>query len=325
MRYEPLRRFPAVRTQDVGELRQRMSGLFSVLSMDLGRDAHRTFEGHLNHRQLKDVGLTYIRYGAALAACVSHGDSFLQGFPLRGHGSYVLDGAEGGVSRSHGVSCGPRADLRVKYSSDFEHLILRINPQRLVRTLSGLIGEPLGPAIRMTTTVESVPEETAAQRRLLEFVVGELDQTDSPLPRLVLDELERALIVSFLRCNRHNYSHLLEGSVRPVASWQVRFAQEYIEQNWDQPLTVEALALATQTSVRSLFDSFKKSRGISPMHFVRQVRLRHAKQMLMSGRPETTVTSVALDCGFSNLGHFARHYHAAFGEQPSATLRAARG
>jgi|SRR5262245_9444188 len=56
MRYEPLSRFPALRTRDVDELRQRMSGLFSVRSMDLGRGARRTFEGRLNHRQLRDVG-----------------------------------------------------------------------------------------------------------------------------------------------------------------------------------------------------------------------------------------------------------------------------
>jgi transcriptional regulator GlxA family with amidase domain len=47
--------------------------------------------------------------------------------------------------------------------------------------------------------------------------------------------------------------------------------------------------------------------------------------MLLRATPETTVTSVAYDCGFSNLGHFAKYYHAAFGEQPSATLKAARG
>src|SRR5262249_26973457 len=149
--------------------------------------------------------------------------------------------------------------------------------------------------------------------------------TDAPLPKLVLDELEQALVISYLSCNRHSYSHLLEGSVRSVASRQVRLAEEYIEQNWDQPMTVEALALATQTSVRSLFDSFKKSRAVSPMVFVRQVRLQHAKQMLMRGGPETTVTSVASACGFSNLGHFAKYYCNAFGEPPSTTLKAARG
>ena len=57
------------------------------------------------------------------------------------------------------------------------------------------------------------------------------------------------------------------------------------------------------------------------MAFVRQVRLRHANEMLKSAGPETSVTSVAYACGFSNLGHFARYYNAAFGEHPSATLR----
>src|SRR5262245_21611967 len=120
MRYEPLSRFPALRTRDVDELRQRMSGLFSVRSMDLGRGARRTFEGRLNHRQLRDVGMSYARYGAALTASLSHGDSYIQGFPLRGQGSYVLNGSEGGTSPGHGIFCGPGADLRLEYSSDFE-------------------------------------------------------------------------------------------------------------------------------------------------------------------------------------------------------------
>jgi hypothetical protein len=81
MRYEPLSRFPALRTHDVDELRQRLSGLFSVWSMDLGRGGQRTFKGCLNHRQMQDVGVTYARYGAPLAVCLSHGDTYLH-FPF---------------------------------------------------------------------------------------------------------------------------------------------------------------------------------------------------------------------------------------------------
>ena len=323
MRYEPLSRFPAVRTHDPDEVRQRMAGLFSVRSMDFGRDASRTFEGHLNHRQLRDVGLVYARYGSPLEAYLSHGDSHIQGFPLRGQGQYVLDGTEGEASRNRGIIIGPGTDLRLKYSADFEHLILRIEPQRLVRTLSRLIDRPIDPPLRMAA---SASPATAAHRRLVEFVVRELDRTDAPLPDLVLTELEQTLVFSYLSCNPHNYSHLLgDNSVRSAAPWQVRLAEQYIEQHWDQPMTIEALALATNASVRSLFYSIRKSRGVSPMVFLRQVRLRHAKEMLANARPETSVTSVAYACGFSNLGHFARYYHAAFGEHPSATLKAARG
>ena len=325
MRTEPLSRFPALRTRDVDELRLRLSGLFSVWSMDLGSGGQGSFEGCLNHRQMQDVGVTYARYGSPLALCLSHGDTYLQGFPVRGQGAVVNDGTEGEVSPGHGTACGPNADMRIKYSSDFEHLILRIRPQKLVKTLSGLIGRPVDPR-RMATNVRPIPAVAAAQLRLVEFVVRELDRTDDPLPALVLAELEQALIVSYLNCNLHNYSHLLQESrARPVAPWQVRLAEEYIEQNWDQPVTVEALAHVANASVRSLFFTFKKSRGVPPMAFVRQVRLRHAKDMLMHAPPETTVTSVAYACGFSNLGHFAKYYYAAFGEHPSETLRTTHG
>jgi hypothetical protein len=99
MRTEPLSRFPALRTRDVDELRQRLSGLFAVWSMDLGRGGQTNFEGCLNHRQMQDVGVTYARYGSPLAVCLSHGDTYLQGFPVRGHGSVVNDGTEGEVYR----------------------------------------------------------------------------------------------------------------------------------------------------------------------------------------------------------------------------------
>jgi AraC-like DNA-binding protein len=325
VRYEPLRRFPAVRTRDADEFRQRMAGLFSVRSMDFGRGTSRTFAGHLNHRQLRDVGLVYARYGTPLEACLSQGDSYLEGFPIRGHGQYVLDGAEGASSPNRGITFGPGTDLRLKYSADFEHLILRIAPQRLVRTLSRLIDRPIDLPLRMTSRDGPNPA-TAAQRRLVEFVVQELDRTDTPLPDLVLTELEQTLVLSYLNCNPHNYSHLLgESPARSAAPWQVRLAEQYIEQHWDQPMTIEALALATNSSVRSLFYSIRKSRGVSPMVFLRRVRLRHAREMLVKAGPEASVTSVAYACGFSNLGHFARYYHAAYGEHPSTTLKTARG
>ena len=322
VRTEPLGQFPAVRTRDVDELRQRLSSLYSVRSVDLGRGTQGSFEGHLNHREMHDIGLTYARYGSPISASLSHTDFYVQGFPLRGNGSFVVDGAEGLVSRQRGVVGGPGADMSLRYSSEFEHLILRIKPQGLVKKLSALIGRPVDPPLKVSNKVELGPEKAEAQLRLLQFVLGEFGRDDEAvLPPLVLAELEQALIVAYLCTNRHNYSHLLDGQPRASAPWQMRRVEEYIEQNWDQPLTIEALALVANTSVRSLFYSFKKNRGVSPMTFVKQVRVGHAKEMLTKAGPTTSVTSVAFECGFSNLGHFAKYYHNTFGERPSDTLR----
>jgi transcriptional regulator GlxA family with amidase domain len=160
-----------------------------------------------------------------------------------------------------------------------------------------------------------------AERRLLNFVVSEVNRNDRVLPPLVLAELEQALVVAFLCSSRHNYTHRLNGPSSAVAPQTVRRAEEHIDSHWNEPITVEALALVAGTSVRSLFASFRKSRGCSPMAFIKQVRLQHANAMLNRPDLATSVTSVAFACGFGNLGHFAKDYFNSFGELPSDTLR----
>jgi transcriptional regulator GlxA family with amidase domain len=108
---------------------------------------------------------------------------------------------------------------------------------------------------------------------------------------------------------------------QPPTSWQVRRAQAYIETHWNEPITIAGLARATAVSARSIFYHFKHSRGQSPMSFVKQVRLKHAREMLESRDITRSVTEIAVDCGFGNLGHFAGDYFKRFGERPSDTLK----
>ena len=140
-----------------------------------------------------------------------------------------------------------------------------------------------------------------------------------------LAELEQAILVAFLCGVDHNYGRLLNARPSGAAPWQVRRVEEYIEANWDQPVAIEALAIVANASARSIFHSFREHRSYSPSNFVKQVRLRHAGEMLNRPSDETSVTSVAFDCGFGNLGHFAKDYQQAFGETPSATLNRSKG
>jgi transcriptional regulator GlxA family with amidase domain len=128
-------------------------------------------------------------------------------------------------------------------------------------------------------------------------------------------------MVAFLCSNDNSHTHFLNQRPLQPAPWQVRQAEEYIEAHWDQPITVEALTVVTGASARSIFHFFKKSRGYSPMDFVRHRRLDHAKEMLTDPHKEQSVTDVAFACGFGNLGHFANYYQRKFGELPSETLR----
>lgn len=94
----------------------------------------------------------------------------------------------------------------------------------------------------------------------------------------------------------------------------------FIEENWDKKFKVEDIAAKFGISSRKIFRHFA-SRGTTFMDFVKDTKLQKVRQRLVKPEPGTTITEVSLDCGFNNLGHFARDYRKKFGELPSETLR----
>jgi AraC family ethanolamine operon transcriptional activator len=61
--------------------------------------------------------------------------------------------------------------------------------------------------------------------------------------------------------------------------------------------------------------------GITPIRYLRLVRLNRVKQELLIASPETVkIMDVALKWGFLELGRFAGEYRQLFQELPSETL-----
>jgi PAS domain S-box-containing protein len=102
----------------------------------------------------------------------------------------------------------------------------------------------------------------------------------------------------------------------------IREVLKYIEMNWNKPIYLVDVANQLCISPRAIQRYFA-SRGMTLTSYVKTYRLRHAHQALGDPKPETSVTGIALYCGFQNAGHFAREYREKFGELPSETLRKA--
>jgi AraC-like DNA-binding protein len=178
-------------------------------------------------------------------------------------------------------------------------------------------------ALHFDPTINGCNPEAKLLTGLLRTLATEAN-VSWPMPPLMQSELQQLIITSFLMASANNYSELLHGESIRAAPWQVRRAEQFIEANWDQPITIDALVAETNISARSLFSSFRAARGYSPMQFVKRVRLRHARQKLLRPELGTSVSAVVFECGFGNPGHFARDYHQHFGEHPSETLRRGR-
>jgi AraC family ethanolamine operon transcriptional activator len=102
----------------------------------------------------------------------------------------------------------------------------------------------------------------------------------------------------------------------------VEQAEAYLRAHIDAPMRVSRLSRMVGLSERGLRDAFYSVRGVSPKRWLLSERLERVRRALRDGDSRTvSVTGVATDFGFYELGRFAATYKAAFGEVPSVTLR----
>jgi transcriptional regulator GlxA family with amidase domain len=73
-------------------------------------------------------------------------------------------------------------------------------------------------------------------------------------------------------------------------------------------------------SQRTLARAMRAVRGTTPVRHLHALALAEARAALQDPAARS-VKQVALRCGFRELGRFAADYRAAFGENPSETLR----
>lgn len=317
----PLDTFPLARTADPDQLRSVLSTLFqdSVFAIRSDRNAMAT---SINFCPLRQTGLMYGNFGSAIRASFGEMRFYVQGVTLRGTGEQFTDGEA--FSANVGGLLSPQANLGLNFSAGFETLALTIEADALAAKLGALIGSPPSTPIQFEVDPNFDHPAILRLRRLIAILADNVS-TGHQVPLVALIEMEQELMACFLAGNRHNHSDVLHGHAHAAAPWQVKRAEEYIETCWDQPLTIEILADVTHTSARSLFHAFKRSRGYSPMMFLRQVRLQRAWLMLNAQEPDISVTGVAFACGFGNLGHFAKYFRAKFGESPSSVLARSKG
>lgn len=101
----------------------------------------------------------------------------------------------------------------------------------------------------------------------------------------------------------------------------VEAAEAFVRAHPTHAITIESLCGLTGVSERTLRNAFHDVRGMSPKRWLLRARLDDVHAALMRSGARSTVTAIATDYGFYELGRFACLYKAKFGESPSHTLR----
>jgi AraC-like DNA-binding protein len=311
--------FPVMRTSDPEFARDRLFNVFGASRFDVARRAD-GFAVTANFLKMTDLGLAYVDFNGVSSVGFPAADFVRQIFNVTGAARLVAGASSEEIAPGRWSAVIPvGADVNLNPDPNYRVLVLRIEHCALLRYLSALLGKEVGRELEFAESVQSNPAMHALRLRVFQFA-SDYNSRGTYFSSLANAEVERMVIMKFLMCHRHNYSELLLREPIPSASSSIRLAEEYIEANWDQPIDIATLARVTNVSARSLFRQFRKERGCSPSDFAKTVRLRKALIMLENPTESTSVTQVALKCGFQNSGHFAHDYRLAFGELPSETL-----
>jgi AraC-like DNA-binding protein len=133
--------------------------------------------------------------------------------------------------------------------------------------------------------------------------------------------LEEELVLVMIRClNEGESSRMTSGGLRHNTII-VRF-EEFLEAHPDQPLYLTEICAAIGVAERTLRAACEEHLGMGPIRFLSLRRLHLVNRALRQANPSTTtVTRIATDRGFWELGRFAVAYRVLFGESPSETLR----
>jgi AraC-like DNA-binding protein len=317
-----LERHLAFETRDLEEARDRVARVFCPHRLDFVRPRRR-----LNARQhvarIGNLALSYVAYGAEVSIDPGKLGSFFLIHLVHSGRSEILTGTRALVGCAElGSVTSPTVPLRMHWSADCAHLVLKIDRTALESHLADLIGATPTRPIEFAPELPLASGHGAGFRRLIEFVAAELDGEGSLLSSpLGIARIEQTLMTALMTAQPSNYSAVLAARASPAAPRHVVRAEDYIRAHADAPITIGALAAASGVSARTLFEGFRRFRGVSPMAALKSIRLEHVHDELKSSDAAASVTEVALKWGFVHLGRFAQDYRKRFGHLPSKTLR----
>ena len=236
-----------------------------------------------------------------------------------GEPSMLINGveiADGQISRN-----GPDWEWYLRSSSPCRWGSVSLMPEDLAAASKAIIGHELAPA----SFARSLTPPTAALSRLrkLHEAADHLAKTapDILAKPEVARAMETALVEAMVLCIADRRSGDMRNVHRHRAS-VMRRLEEVLTSAPDRPLYMPQLCATVGASYTTLRDCCQDYLGMSPKRYLWLRRMHMVRRALrIADAEKTTVTEIATNYGFWELGRFAVAYRLLFGEVPSAALR----
>lgn len=318
----PLARSPVLRATDrdeaIASIRLRHPGVRAFRS---GSQRNGAWRMDVNYARLGDIGLSC----AQSSACeyVTAPDGIVRAFVPLQQSVSLTTGAWSRTVRPHECAMALLdAEVGCNFADRFMGIFVLCPETSLMEAL-----QAIDAGCDLAKALDRLARAAEADWRLFQHQLRATLALLDDGPNLLLDvpafqqahrDLIRFHMASVIACASRNPARG-DGHSR-----YTRRAMAYVEAHYAEPIGIETLARHADCSVRTLQVSMAADLGCSITGHIRSVRLGHARKMLLNAAAGSTVSGVALDCGFNHLSDFAKSYAAVFRERPSDTLAEGR-
>jgi AraC-like DNA-binding protein len=320
----PLSERVALRSSDLGEVNRFLARRLPLRRLEQVPGG-RAPAARIHAVTLPSITPMYVSYGGdVVESHAEDGPYFFVHVTMAGH--LVVTGQDVQVvaAPGHVAVASPGQELTLRWRPDTAAIVLRIDRRALETELVDLLDLPVEQPLRFRVGMDVGGRLAASWLNTAMFLVGEANQPGGLLEKpLVATDLERMLLRGLVLCQPHTYSAMLAEEAAHQLPRYVAAAVAMMEDMPERRLSPDSLARHVNVSTRVLHAGFRTHLGVSPMQYLRQLRLRRVHEDLTEGDParRATVAEAAHRWGFSHLGRFAQDYRTRYGESPSQTLR----
>jgi AraC-like DNA-binding protein len=227
------------------------------------------------------------------------------------------------MTPDHEITVREQQLLVITRASDYESAVLRASPDEPYLGLS-LCFSPERVARALITLAEAGGGD-ATHEHACAFVTACDEPIADALERLLrthADPLDRKLLAPLaideilFRLLRSEAAAAIRSSVGVAADAQrILESMQLIREQHAEKLSVEGLARKAGMSLSHYAHRFRAIARVSPMRYVREVRLDRARNLLLVNGARAG--EVGMSVGFESPAHFAREFKRRFGVPPS--------
>jgi len=245
-------------------------------------------------------------------------------FPIEGAfgvqlGAHYLSGLKGSAL----IIPGNELELGNAYSLPFHSCYtLKFDREVLRRIVRSLFGETslkelqIRPLVDLTSPGGKILHHLAVSIFGTVYGFPSFLQTSKAMP-ILCEALLFHIFEHFTSQSKVKVRHTAE----IVLPRNIRTAIEFMHANMHHSITLQDIADASHSSVRAIHAGFKLHKGMTPMAYLRNLRLEAAHAELSSRATLLSVKQVAAKWGFFHYGRFAAYYREVYGEYPSETVQ----